>query len=63
MYGALELEVDASVAGAVDEALPGVTPGEVQSALREALGPLRPRAVDPRLLERARALTARHAAV
>lgn len=62
VYDALELEVDPSVAGAVDEALPGVAPGEVQSALREALGPLRPRAVDPGLLERARALTARHAA-
>jgi lipoate-protein ligase A len=62
VYDALALEVDASVAGAVDEALPGVTPGEVQSALREALGPLRPRAVDAVLLDRARELKTRHAA-
>ena len=45
VYEALQIEVDAGVAGALDEALPGVTTGEVAAAIRDAFGPLRTHAV------------------
>ena len=60
VYEALKIEVDAGVAGALDEALPGVTPGEVTAAIRDAYGPLRTHAVGPELLEVAEALRDRH---
>jgi hypothetical protein len=62
IYDALELDVDASVAGAVDEALPGVTANEVLHAVREAYGPLRRRELPADLLALARGLKGRHAA-
>jgi octanoyl-[GcvH]:protein N-octanoyltransferase len=64
IYAALELDVDAATAGALDEALPGVTPDVVADAIRESYaagGGLVPAAPDPALLDAARALIPRHA--
>ena len=60
IYEALQIEVDPAVAGALDEALPGVTTGEVTTAIQDAFGPLRTQAVGPELLDVAEALRERH---
>jgi octanoyl-[GcvH]:protein N-octanoyltransferase len=62
VYGALDLAVDPAVAGALDEALPGVTPQEVLDAVRDGNVPLDVHAVGPDLLGAASALRPRHAA-
>jgi octanoyl-[GcvH]:protein N-octanoyltransferase len=63
IYAALEIAIDPSTVGALDEDLPGVTPDDVAERVRDAyaagsrLEPLEP---DAELLDAARALTARH---
>jgi hypothetical protein len=61
VYGTLGLDVDAAVAGALDEVLPGVTPGEVAGAIADAYAPHRTHAVTDELVRAAEALRARHA--
>jgi lipoate-protein ligase A len=62
VYAALGLDVDPATAGSLDEALAGVTVEDVQSAIRAAHPSPRPVEPDAALLERARALAARHEA-
>ena len=61
LYGALGLETDPATAGALDEALPGVTPEQVAAAILErSPEALTPAAVGPAELAAARALAPRH---
>ena len=60
LYGALELEVDPSAAGTVDEALPGIRAADVAAAVVSAYAPTAAAALDDALLDRARGLAARH---
>lgn len=62
VYAALALDVDVSVAGAVDEVLPGITAGAVLDAIHAAYGPLNERELPANLLALARGLAGRHAA-
>jgi lipoate-protein ligase A len=62
VYAALALDVDVSVAGAVDEVLPGVTAGTVLEAIHATYGPLDEREPPAYLLALARGLEGRHAA-
>jgi hypothetical protein len=59
IYGALGLDVDPATAGSLDEVVPGVTPEAVAARVRAAYGGVEVTA-DAALLERARALVARH---
>jgi lipoate-protein ligase A len=61
IYAALELDVDPRVSGALDEARP-VEIDDLAVRLAAAYAPNVARAVDPPLLEAARALVSRHAA-
>jgi lipoate-protein ligase A len=64
LYGALELEVEPATAGALDEALPGLTADAVAAAVRAAYGEHRRLVIaepDAALLAAARALMPRHA--
>jgi octanoyl-[GcvH]:protein N-octanoyltransferase len=63
VYAALAIPVDASVAGALDEALPGLTVEQVAKRLQDAYtadARLVPRAPGTELLDAARALAERH---
>jgi octanoyl-[GcvH]:protein N-octanoyltransferase len=63
-YEALGLDVDPATAGALDDALPGITVERVADAIREAYAAsadLTPLAPDRALLSSARALVPRHA--
>jgi octanoyl-[GcvH]:protein N-octanoyltransferase len=64
IYAALELDVDPSTAGSLDEIVPDVTVDAVAKRVRAAYGAtdLAPVAPDEALLERARALLPRHRA-
>ena len=63
VYEALAIAIDPAIAGALDDELPGVTPGDVARALEQAYAAdshLEPRALDPAVLASARDLTVRH---
>jgi lipoate-protein ligase A len=62
LYAALDLEVDPATAGALDEALPGVTVDAVAAAVRADYAPAQPVAPSPALFAAARALIPRHVA-
>jgi lipoate-protein ligase A len=61
LYATLELDVDPGVAGALDEALPGITVERVGDAVRAAYGNPPPVEPDAELPAAARALIPRHA--
>jgi octanoyl-[GcvH]:protein N-octanoyltransferase len=60
VYGALELPVDAAIAGALDEALPGLEPDAVAARVVAAYGDPPAAELDVGLLDAARALAGRH---
>jgi octanoyl-[GcvH]:protein N-octanoyltransferase len=60
LYGALDLEVEPSAAGTVDEVLPGIRAADVAAAVISAYAPTAAAALDDALLDRARGLAARH---
>jgi octanoyl-[GcvH]:protein N-octanoyltransferase len=65
VYAALDLDVDAATAGALDEVLPGVTVDTAADRVRDAYAAvwrLEPHEPDAGLLAAARALVPRHAA-
>jgi lipoate-protein ligase A len=62
LYAGLGIEVDPATAGALDEALPGITVAAVAERVRAAYGDARERELDPELLAAAAALAERHAA-
>jgi octanoyl-[GcvH]:protein N-octanoyltransferase len=61
LYATLELDVDPGVAGALDEALPGITVERVSEAVRGAYGDPAPAKPGAELLAAAHALIPRHA--
>ena len=61
LYGALGFATDPATAGALDEALPGVTPEQVAGAILARAGELTPAGADAELQAAARALVPRHA--
>jgi lipoate-protein ligase A len=60
VYAALDLAVDPAAAGALDEAVPGVTPDAVAARVVAAYGHPPAAALDAELLDAARALADRH---
>jgi len=60
VYAALDLDVEPAVAGALDEAVPGVTPDAVAARVAAAYGDPPPAELDGELLDAARALAGRH---
>jgi hypothetical protein len=62
VYAALDLEVDTTTAGSLDEVLPGVTTDAVGAAVREAYEAGEPGQLDGALYDAARALAPRHRA-